>query len=101
MTIDKISLYCILKQVQIITESVKIKKLSVSWKMFEIEFKFSKFLSIRSKALCLGISEQTKRLAAHSIAYPLSNRQGKQEFVKENEKSICVKEIYKILEIYG
>ena len=80
-----------------ITESVKTKKLSVSWKMLEIEFKFSKFSSIRSKALCLGISEQTKWLAAQSLAYPLRNRQGKQTFVKENEKNICVKKSAKSL----
>ena len=39
-----------------------------------------------SKALCLGVSKPTKRLAAQSTAYALRNRQGKQAFVKENEK---------------
>ena len=68
------------------TESVKTKKSCVSWKMFEIEFKFSKFSSARSKALCLGVFEPTKRLAAQSTAYVLRNRQGKQAFLKENEK---------------
>ena len=37
-----------------------------------------------SKALCLGVSEPTNRLAAQSTAYVLRNRQGKQAFVKEN-----------------
>ena len=65
--------------------------------MFKMEFKFSKFSSIRSKALYLGISEPTKRLAAQRIAYALRNRQGKQVFVKENKKNICVKESVKSL----
>ena len=39
-----------------------------------------------SKALCLGVSDPTNRLAAQSTAYPLRDRQGKQAFVKENEK---------------
>ena len=39
-----------------------------------------------SKALCLGVSEPTRRLAAQNTAYALRNRQGKQAFVKENEK---------------
>ena len=70
--------------------------------MFKMEFKFSKFSSIRSKALYLGISEPTERLAAHRTAYPLLNRQGKLAFIKENEKkNVCVKEIYQIFEIYG
>ena len=45
-----------------------------------------------SKALCLGVSEPVL-LAAQSTAYALRNRQGKQAFIKENEKYICVKEI--------
>ena len=40
-----------------------------------------------SKALCLGVSEPTKWLAAQSTVYALSNRHGKQAFVKENEKN--------------
>ena len=86
---------------QIITESVKTKKSWVSWKMFEMEFKVSKFSSMKSKALCLEISETTKRLAVQSTAYTLLNLQCKQAFVKENEKNIFVKEICKFLEIYG
>ena len=39
-----------------------------------------------SKSLCLGISETTKRLPAQSTANSLRNWQGKQVFVKENEK---------------
>ena len=78
--------WLLLKYIQINTESVKTKKLCVSWKIFEIEFKSSKFPSITPKALCLGASEPTKRLAAQSTAYVLRNRQGKQAFVKENEK---------------
>ena len=66
-----------------------------------MEFKFSKFSSIRSKALCLSISKPTKRLAAQSTARALRNRQRKQASVKENEKNIYVKEICKFLDIYG
>ena len=58
------------------TESIKTKKSCVSWKMFEMEFKFLKFSSIRSKALCLGISKATKQLPAQSTAYTLRNQQG-------------------------
>ena len=43
-----------------------------------------------SKALRLGVSEPTKRLAAPSKAYALRNRQGKQAFAKENEKKMFV-----------
>ena len=39
--------------------------------MFKMEFKFSRFLAIRSKALCLGLSEQAKRLIAQSAIYAL------------------------------
>ena len=46
-----------------------------------------------SKASRLGASEPTKWLAAQITAYGLRNRQGKQAFVKENEKNICVKKI--------
>ena len=38
------------------------------------------------KVLCLGVSKPEKRLAAQSTACGLRNRQGKQAFVKENEK---------------
>ena len=38
------------------------------------------------KALCLGVSEPTKRLAAQSTADALRNRKRKQAYVKENEK---------------
>ena len=54
-----------------------------------MELKFQNW----SKALCLGVSEPTKQLTAQSTAYGLRNRQGKQTFVKENEKNIFVKEI--------
>ena len=56
-------------------ESVKTNRLFVR-KMLEMEFKFIKFLLKKSKALCLGISERTKRLAAQSTTYALRNRQG-------------------------
>ena len=46
-----------------------------------------------SKALCLGASVPTKRLAAQSTTYTLRNRQGKQAIVKESKKKICLKEI--------
>ena len=48
------------------------------------------------KILCLGVSKPEKRLAAQSTACGLRNRQGKQAFVKENEKKkkkIYVKEV--------
>ena len=57
--------------------------------MFEMEFKFQNW----SKVLCLDVSEPPKRLVAQSTVYALRNRQGKQAFVNENEKYICVKEI--------
>ena len=41
-----------------------------------------------SKSLCLGVSKLTKRLAALSTEYAFCNWQGKQTFVKGNEK-IC------------
>ena len=41
-----------------------------------------------AKALCLGVSEPSKRLIAQSTAYALRNRQGKQAIVNKNEK-IC------------
>ena len=44
-----------LKKIQVIIDSVKSKKSYISWKMFEMEFKFSKFSSIRSKR-CVEIS---------------------------------------------
>ena len=43
-----------------------------------------------SKALCLGASEPTKRLAAQSTAYALRNRRN---LSKKMKKYICVKEI--------
>ena len=68
------------------TESFKTWKSCVSWKIFEMEFKFSRLSSIRSKASCLGFSEPTKRLAAQFTPYVLRNRQGKHTSLKENEK---------------
>ena len=49
-----------------------------------------------------GILKPIKLLAAQNTAYTLRNRQLKQPFFKENEKNICIKEIYicKFLEIY-
>ena len=42
------------------------------------------------KALCLGVSEPAKWLAAYSTEYALCNRQGRHAFVKENEeKYLC------------
>ena len=52
----------------------------VSWKMFEVEFKFSKLV----KSIVFSVSEPKKRLAAQR------NGQGKHAFVKENEKkNLC------------
>ena len=62
-------------QIQIMTESIKTNRVFLR-KMFEMEFKFIKFSSIRSKALGVGISERTKRLVAQSTAYALLNQQG-------------------------
>ena len=53
--------------------------------MFETEFEFSKF--------------PAKWLAAQGRAHALRHRLGKQVFVKGNEKNICMKETYKILEM--
>ena len=51
-----------------------------------MEFKFQNW----SKALRLSVSEPTKWLTAESKAYALRDRQGKQAFVKENEKNVFV-----------
>ena len=40
--------------------------------------------------MCLGVSDPTKRLAVQSTVTALSNLQGNQAFVKENEnKYMC------------
>ena len=57
--------------VLIVTESFKTQKSCISWRMFKMEFKFSGFLAIRSKALCLGLSEPAGRLVAQSTACAL------------------------------
>ena len=44
-----------------------------------------------SKALCVGVSEPTKWLAAQSTAHGLRNQQAKQAFAKENEKHYLCK----------
>ena len=50
-----------------------------------------------SKALCLGVSEPTKRLAAQNTGYTLRNIQSKQPFIKENEeKYLCKINLYEI-----
>ena len=54
-----------------------------------------------SKALCLGVSEPITWLPAQRKAQALHQRLGKYAFVKENKKNISVKEICKVLEIYG
>ena len=43
--------WLLLKEIQIVTESVKIKKACGFWKMFEMKLRFSKVSSMRSKAL--------------------------------------------------
>ena len=45
--------------------------------------------------MCLGVSKPTKRLTAQSTAYVLCNQQGKQAFVKENEKEKKEKYLFK------
>ena len=57
------------KQIQIITGSVEIEKMCVSWEMFKMAFKFSKL----AKSLGLSVSKPRKGLAAHSTAYVLRN----------------------------
>ena len=67
---------------------MKIKKLCVSSSILELEFKFSKISSMRSKALCLGLSEPTKWLTAQSTAYAFRHRLGKHAFVKKKRKNL-------------
>ena len=77
------------KKLQIISWSIKLR----NCKLFE---KFSKWkLNFQnwSKGFCLGVSEPTKRLAAHSTAYALRNRQVQHKFVKKMKENICLKEI--------
>ena len=81
-----------LKQIQIITESVKIKKLCLSWKMFEMEFELYKCSAIRSKTIVLSLTGQG---TAHTLRHQLV----KQVFVKENEKNTCIKKTCKIVDI--
>ena len=57
-------------------------------------------LPMCSKAICLGVSKPTACMAAHSKIHALCHQLAIEAFVKEKEKSICVKEICKILEIY-
>ena len=63
----------------------------VSWKIFEMKLKSSKFLSTRSIAFYLGVSEQTKRLTTQNTAYVFCNRERKQVFVRKNEKKVFLK----------
>ena len=51
--------------------------------MFEMGFKFSKLV----KSIVFRCLQTTKRLAAQVTAYALRNWQGKQAFVKKNEKT--------------
>ena len=61
--------------------------LDVSWKMFEMVFKFSKLVKSMFKFRCF----RAKKTAAQGAAYALRNRKGKQAFVKENEKKYSCK----------
>ena len=63
--------------------------LDVSWKMFEMVFKFSKLVKSMFKFRCF----RANKTAVQGAAYALRNRLGKQAFAKENEKNIRVKEI--------
>ena len=50
---------------------------------------------MRSKALCFGVTETTKWLAAQSTAQALRHRQSKQAFTKENgKKYLCICIVY-------
>ena len=62
-------------------ENFKTKESCVSPKMFEFKFKFSKWNKKWSKALCLGVYERTKQLAAQ-VQHTLC--------VRENEEKKCV-----------
>ena len=73
-----------LNSYKIITGSVKTKKSLVSWKMLEMEFKFSKLV----KSIVFRCLRANKTLVTQSITYALRNRQRKHAFVKENEKNM-------------
>ena len=92
--------WLLFKQIQIITESVKTEQSRVSWKMFQMEFKFSKLSLIRSKALCLEISELTKRQLRVQRRLCVTDNVNRHRS-KKIKKTICVKQICKILEICG
>ena len=68
---------------------------------WKTEFKFLKISSMRSKALCLRLSEPIAWLAAYTTPYALRHQLSRQAFVKGNGKNTCVNEICKISEIYG
>ena len=55
------------KQIQIITGSVKTKKSCVSWKMFKMEFKFSKLVEIIVLS-CLQVNK-TIGCSEYSVRY--------------------------------
>ena len=85
-----------LKQIQIINESLKIKKSFLR--------KYSRFFRIFINAVKIIVFRciQDSEMIGH--AHALHARQNKQTFVSENEKrrkkrKVCVKEICKILEI--
>ena len=54
----------------------------VSWKMFEMELRFSKLVKI----IVFRCLQTTKRLAAQGTVYALRNWQSKKVFVKQNEQ---------------
>ena len=56
-------------------------------------------LPMCSEARCLVVSKPTACLAVHSKIHALCHQLAIEAFVKEKEKSICVKEICKILQI--
>ena len=67
--------------------------------MFDMKFEFSKISSMRSKALCLHLSDPTAWLVAYTTPYVLHHQLSKQAVLRGNRKNICVKEICKIPEI--
>ena len=77
------------KKLQIISCSIKLRNCKFLEKCSKWKLNFQNW----SQAFCLGVSEPTKRLAAHSTAYALRNRQVQHTFVKKMKENICVKEI--------
>ena len=90
----------ILKQIQIITGSFKTKNSCVSWKMFEIEFKYSKLGP--KHCVYVSLSQQNDWLLRVQVTIFVTDNLNK-HLPKKMKASICVKkiQIIKFFEIYG